>query len=217
MWVIQHGRCFVFTWQSPPVIIHIKAILAPCLIHFVICVTGTTALGSLFGGARPLLIGLMADKWLFEKRYGLLRGEKKNRNWILGPISSLICHLFNIDVHYVYGLFGCLLFSGPARPVRLATWGSDNAICIDWFHSLIVSWLFFLMELLTQLKDNVCKWVRVQTTCYTGSVTQILRDRTIDSVSSSQAIISYLAHVYCFLYHLSWITCLFTGRKLTKI
>lgn len=47
---------------SDSVIIHIKAILAPCLIHFVICVTGTTALGSLFGGARPLLIGLMADK-----------------------------------------------------------------------------------------------------------------------------------------------------------
>lgn len=38
-------------------------------------------------------------------------------------------------------------------------------------------------------------------------------DCRIDSVSSSQAIISYLAHVHCFLYHLSWIACPFTGRK----
>lgn len=44
------------------IIIHITVIIAPCLIHFVICVTGTTALGSLFGGAWLLLIGLMADK-----------------------------------------------------------------------------------------------------------------------------------------------------------
>lgn len=47
--------------------------------------------------------------------------QKKNRNWILSSFGCLICHLFNIDVHYVYGLFGCLLFSGPARPVWLVT------------------------------------------------------------------------------------------------
>lgn len=44
------------------IIIYIAVIIAPCLIHFVIYVTTTTALGSLFGGAWLLLIGLMADK-----------------------------------------------------------------------------------------------------------------------------------------------------------
>lgn len=64
--------------------------------------------------------------------------EKKNRNWILASVGSLICHLFNIDVHYVYGLFGCLLFSGPSRPVRSATWGTGPLIMSFWLMGFIV-------------------------------------------------------------------------------
>lgn len=64
--------------------------------------------------------------------------KKSNINWILASVGSLICHLFNIDVHYVYGLFGCLLFSGPARPVRSATWGSGPLIMSFWLMAFIV-------------------------------------------------------------------------------
>lgn len=73
------------------------------------------------------------------------RIKKKGRNWILASVGHLICHLFNIDVHYVYGLFGRLLFSGPARPVWSVTRGHgpvDNATLIDGFNSLIVSSVF---------------------------------------------------------------------------
>lgn len=90
-------------------------------------------------GFSSLALWLTND---FVKRDMVSHSKKRNRNWILASVGSLICHLFNIDVHYVYGLFGCLLYSGPARPVRSATWGSvpvDNVTLIDGFHSLIVS------------------------------------------------------------------------------
>lgn len=64
--------------------------------------------------------------------------NKRNRNWIWAPGGRLLCHLFNIDVHYVYGLFGCVLSSGPARPVRSATWGSGLLIMSFWLMAFIL-------------------------------------------------------------------------------
>lgn len=137
-----HGVCFVFPWRCPPssIIIYIS--------HY--CPTPDSLCHLRHWNNRPwltfweawlLLIGLMADKWLCKKRYGLLQDKKKkkkNRNWILASVSHLICHLFNIDVHYVYGLFGCLLFSGPARPVWSVTRGHGPLIMPFWLMGLIV-------------------------------------------------------------------------------
>lgn len=48
---------------------------------------------ALVGGAWLLLIGLKADKWLCEKRYGLLQQKKKRmeiESWPLSTVSSVI-------------------------------------------------------------------------------------------------------------------------------
>lgn len=88
-----------------------------------------------------LLTGFKADKWLCESNtVSLQDGEKKNeiksRNWILASVGQPICHLFNIDVHYVYGLFGWILFFDPAQPVKSVTGGRGRLITSFWLMSL---------------------------------------------------------------------------------
>lgn len=159
--VLLHGLCFVFPCQCPPSILiaslFISVIIAPCLIHFVIHVTGTTALGSLFGEARLLLIDLMADKWLCGKRYGLLQERKKEQK--LNPGFCRQSHLSSFQYWYPLCLWIIWLSSvlWPSSPCQIGHLGqrpADNAILIDGFHSLIVSSLL-LMALPTQLKDHI--------------------------------------------------------------
>lgn len=53
------------TERDGRIIIYFKVIIAPCLIHFVLCVIGAVPLGP--SAPRPLLIDLMADRLLCEK------------------------------------------------------------------------------------------------------------------------------------------------------
>lgn len=91
-----HGECFVFPWRCPPssIIIYIS--------HY--CPTSDSLCHLRHWNNRPwltfweawlLLIGLMADKWLCKKRYGLLQDKKKKKrieieSWPPSVISSVI-------------------------------------------------------------------------------------------------------------------------------
>lgn len=119
-------------------------IIALCLIHFVICVTRTIALGSLFGRAWLLLIGLMADKWLYEKRYGLLQGKKEQK---LNPGLCRQSHLSSFQYWcplclWIIWLSSVLWPSSPCQIGHLGHRPVDNVILTDGFHSLIVSTVF---------------------------------------------------------------------------
>lgn len=59
---MQHVFLPMPTKPFDGIITYITVIIALCVIHLVIYVTRTTALGSLFGGAWLLLVGLMADR-----------------------------------------------------------------------------------------------------------------------------------------------------------
>lgn len=58
------------------IITYSTVIIVPSVIHFVIRVTGTTAIGSHVGRAWLLLIGLMADKWFRENDTASYQTEK---------------------------------------------------------------------------------------------------------------------------------------------
>lgn len=142
--ILLHGECFVFslamaTKHFDSIILYITLSLLPhawFILSFASLEQPPLAhfLKSLASAHRPY--GWQMTLW---KAIRSPAGKKKkNRNWIQASVGSLICHLFNIDVHYVYGLFGCLLFSGPARPVRSATWGSGPLIMPFWLMDFIV-------------------------------------------------------------------------------
>lgn len=75
------------------IIIYITIIIAPCLIHFVICVTGTTALGSVFeklGFSSSAL--WLTNNFVKNDRVSCRIKKKKIEieSWPLSAISSVI-------------------------------------------------------------------------------------------------------------------------------
>lgn len=135
----------LFPWQCPPSIMIASLFILQLLFQ---CAWYILSFASLkqpplapFLGAWLLFTSFKADKWLCESNTASCRMEKneiKSRNWILASVGQPICHLFNIDAHYVYGLFGWLLFFSPAQPVKSVTGGRGRLIMSFWLMRLIV-------------------------------------------------------------------------------
>lgn len=131
-----------FPWQCPPSIMIASLFISQPLLQraWFILSFASLKLPPLAPFLSFLLTGFKADKWLSESNTLSCRMEKneiKSRNWILASVGQPICHLFNIDVHYVYGLFGWLLFFDPAQPVKSVTGGRGRLIMSFWLMSLI--------------------------------------------------------------------------------